>query len=188
MQQFILAVLISILNLSILTAQPSEATIYWDKDRPIKWSDFKAKPVKSSPYDAQTQGSLNYVFDNNGPGAYTFKLYVKFDKQKSWSKPEEQNDNLLKHEQGHFDIYEIYGRIIMKRLKEAKVFSSDKFSERVQKIFNKAFDELQKFQQKYDSETKHSKDKEKQAEWNKKLENMLKELDEYKVKEVEFKV
>ena len=169
-------------------AQVPKGLIYWSKDRPLTWSDFKGKPMKKSPYHAQTQGGLNYTFDSKGPGEYVFKLNVKYDEQKSWSKPKEQTDNLLQHEQGHFDIYEIYGRIIMKRLKDAKALSGTKFSGKVEKIFTKAFADMSKLQQEYDKATNHSKDLEKQQEWNKKIEQMLKDLEDHIVKEIAFKI
>ncbi|MBL4755033.1 MAG: DUF922 domain-containing protein [Flavobacteriales bacterium] len=188
MNKLYFSLLFYLLSSTFIIAQPKEGMILWEQQRPITWSDFKAKPVRSSPYHAQTQGSLNYTFDNKGPGQYIFKLNVKFVKQKSWSKPKEQTDNLLKHEQGHFDIYELYGRIIMKRLKDAKVFNEKNFSDKVAKIFRKGFEDLQKFQEKYDRETNHSKDKKKQEEWNEKIADLLEELAAYKVKEVAFKV
>jgi len=188
MKQITLTFLVGILYMTCSFAQTAEGIIFWEADKPLAWTDFKGKSVKSSPYHAQTQGALNYTFDNLGVGSYLFKLNVKFDKQKSWSKTEEQTDNLLDHEQGHFDIYEIYGRIIIKRLKETKALTGSKFSDRVEKIFRKAFGELQKFQQEYDKATNHSKNKEKQGEWNEKLEKMLKNLEEHSVKEIQFKV
>ena len=95
---------------------------------------------------------------------------------------------MLRHEQGHFDIYEIYGREIMKQLKETKAMSGKNFSDNVEKIFRKGFADLNKLQKKYDQETNHSKNKEKQDEWTKKLKKMLDDRKDYKVKEVEFKV
>ena len=188
MKKIVLSTLLTLLCTSFSMAQTAEGFIYWKKNRPLQWSDFKGIPVKNSHYHAQTQGGLNYTFDNNGPGVYVFKLNVKYDKQKSWSKREEQSDDLLKHEQGHFDIYEIYGRLIMQRLKETKALAGPKFSEKVEKIFTKSFAELQKFQRKYDQETNHSKDKEKQEKWNQKLEKMLIDSEDHIVKEIEFKV
>lgn len=187
MKKTIFSTLILLASALLTVAQPSEGMIYWQKNQPLKWSDFKGRPVKSSPFHAQTQGALNYTFDNMGPGAYVFKLNVKYDKQKSWSKPKEQTDDLLRHEQGHFDIYEIYGRLIMQRIKETKALSGTKFSDKISKIFTKSFAELQKFQREYDRETDHSKDKEKQEEWNRKLEKMLIDSEKHIVKEIEFK-
>ena len=188
MRNLCLSVLIVFASLTFSVAQSDKDFIHWKEDIKLSWSDFKGKPIKTSSYHAQTQGSLNYTFDNDGPGAYIFNLNVKFDKKKSWVKSEEATDNLLNHERGHFDIYEIYGRTIIKRIKETKALTGLKFSENIEKIFRKSFDELQKFQQEYDDETNHSKILEKQEEWNEKLQDLLKELEDHKVKEIPFKV
>ena len=188
MKHISLSFSVIILCFSLTLGQPSDGIIYWDQDRLLKWDDFEGKPVKNTPYHAQTHGSLNYTFDSDGPGVYTFRLNVKFDKNKSWSKPKEQTDNLLNHEQGHFNIYEIYGRMIMKQITESKVLNDPEFSEKIEKLFRKSFSDLQKFQREYDDETNHSKDPEKQEEWNKNLKNKLNSLADYKVKDIQFKV
>ena len=188
MKHVLISLIAFIFSLSNGMAQPEKGFIFWVEERPLQWEDFKGKPNMSSSYHAQTQGVLNYGFESKGPGVYTFKLNVKFNEKESWAKPKETTDNLLNHEQGHFDIYEIYGRLIIKRIKESKALSDRKFSDRVQKIFKKTFAELQDFQQEYDKETNHSKDKEKQIEWKKRLQDRLKNLKEYQVKEIEFKV
>jgi len=187
MKKTIFSTLILLASVMLTVAQSSEEMIFWQKNQPLKWSDFKGRPVKTSPFHAQTQGALNYAFDNMGSGVYLFKLNVQYNKQKSWSKSKEQTDDLLKHEQGHFDIYEIYGRLIMQRIKETKALSETKFSDKISSIFTKSFTELQKFQHEYDRETDHSKDKEKQEKWNRKLEKMLIDSEEHIVKEIEFK-
>ncbi|MBL4657311.1 MAG: DUF922 domain-containing protein, partial [Flavobacteriales bacterium] len=162
MKSLVLLSLILFLSMPQAFSQSEKGYIYWSEDRPLTWKDFKGKPSKTSYYHAQTQGVLNYGFDNTGPGAYTFKLNVKFSKNDSWAKPEETTDNLLRHEQGHFDIYEIYGRIIMKKIQDSKALDDPKFSDIIEKIFKTSFTELQDFQKEYDKETNHSKDKDKQ--------------------------
>ncbi len=44
-----------------------------------------------------------------------------FDRQRSWVKNEAKLDYVLRHEQGHFDIFEVYTRKIRKALSEKKL-------------------------------------------------------------------
>lgn len=67
--------------------------------------------------------------------------------------------------------------------KDIKIFSFNSALE-VEKSFNsiykKYIDELNLINNKYDLETDHSKNKEKQEEWNKKIDKMLNDLEVWK--------
>lgn len=188
MKHLLLLISTALILITSTTAQSGDSFIVWSPERPLAWEDFKGKPNKTSPYHAQTQGTLNYEFESLGPGSYTFKLNVRFDEKKSWAKPNETTDNLMDHEQGHFDIYEIYGRLIMKRIKESNVLETKEFSDGIAKIFKTTFTELRKFQREYDNATDHSKNKEQQIKWRKKLQDRLDQLKGFKHKEIEFNV
>lgn len=97
---------------------------------------------------------------------------------------ENATDELLNHEQGHFDINEIFARYCIKELKEVKVKNMDKFGKVVEKTFDRIGREMSKFQDEYDRETDHSKVRDKQIEWNKKIARMLKETEAYSFKEI----
>jgi hypothetical protein len=170
-------------------AQNKDGSISWDAKRPLTWEDFKGRADNSSEFDAQTFGSIMYNFETIKPNKeYKLILGVTFNPKNSWVKAKKDTDKLLAHEQIHFDIFELYLRILVKRIEGEKMLNGTKFSDRIQKAYKKVFGELVKFQQKYDKETNHSKNEEKQKEWNEKVKKMLEEYKEYAKREIAFKI
>ena len=167
-------------------AQKKESGITWTPTRFLTWDDFKGHPEMSMPFDAQTEAEIGTNYEKVSGDEMKFKILVNFDIKKSWVKKKAPTDKLLAHEQCHFDIFEIYGRLYMKKLLEAHVFEDKKFSEKAIKIFEKNFKDLGKFQEQYDKETDHSKNEEKQKEWSEKIKALLAETEEYASKEITF--
>jgi hypothetical protein len=176
---------IGILNIS---AQNKQDLIGWDEKRPLTWKDFKGKPEQDYPFHALTAGSMYYEYERMGDTKFKFKLKMGFDPKKSWVKANEATDKLLVHEQIHFDIYELYARIMIKKIEDSKTLSGKNFSDKMKKVFNDTFEELVKFQRKYDHETDHSKKEDKQKEWNEKIVKMLKEYQKYAYREITFSI
>ena len=87
-----------------------------------------------------------------------------------------KTDYILSHEQGHFDIAEIFARKLNKKMSEYN-FNKKTYQQEVNKIYQDILDEKEAMQNDYDRQTNHSINKEKQAEWLKKIEKML---DQYK--------
>ena len=82
-----------------------------------------------------------------------------------------------KHEQGHFDIAEIFARKLNKEI--TMFLTKSKRHEELNNIYTKVMNEKRDTQQLYDEETNHSINKSQQAAWNKKIEEMLEELKDY---------
>lgn len=179
---FILAILFSA---QVCFAQKKVTTINWEAERPLTWNDFKGQALSSSLWGAMTYGALNYSFKNISGNNYLLIIEVTFDTKKSWVKPKEKTDYLLAHEQCHFDMYEIYERIFVKKLKKENVLTGKNMNDKIQKTFLKTFNELSRFQDKYDKETNHSKDAEKQSEWSIKIKKLLDENKEFAKREIE---
>ncbi len=104
-QYFILLLLASpLLNF----AQPkNEELIDWSVTNRLTWSDYKGRPDPNSDAAATTTSYLGieYDFKNN---AVTYKIVCRFSRNKSWGMY--KTDHILGHEQGHFDITEIFAR------------------------------------------------------------------------------
>jgi predicted secreted Zn-dependent protease len=83
-----------------------------------------------------------------------------------------KNDWILKHEQGHFDIAEIFARKLNKGVGEYQ-FNKASFQIDLNAIYKSVVDAKEKFQQQYDDETDYSRNKPKQEEWFKKIESEL---------------
>jgi len=133
---------------------------------------------------------LHYLIDwqfwweksNNTPCEYKItKLdVVAFtSKIESWVRPSKTNDDLLKHEQGHFDIAQIHAQEF-KVGYEGKdfacpsgVYDDDKIINEIDGFWLQIEDDFHAMQKTYDIETDHHEDIEAQAEWNKKIKSLL---------------
>jgi hypothetical protein len=166
---------------SLLIAQFSfaqsknEELIKWSASRKLTWDDYKAKPDPGSGAAASTTTHLGIEYNINSNG-FSYKIASHFSKTTSWGL--HKTDYILSHEQGHFDIAEFFARKLYKQM-AAYQFNKKTYQQDLNKIYQDVLDEKEEIQNQYDDETNHSINKEKQAEWLKKIEKMLKELKDY---------
>jgi len=104
--------------------------IIWDKNRPLTWNDFQCTPVKSEISKGHCAMTASSMFaDCNAKLIKTkfqivdIQIHAYFIKDQSWKYDElfEKNggpEKVLKHEQGHFDITEIYARRYRNKMKK----------------------------------------------------------------------
>lgn len=151
----------------------NEELIIWNASRPLTWSDYKGRPDPRSNAAASTSTYLGIEYNIDQKG-FTYKIQCFFSKTKSWGAA--KTDLVLKHEQGHFDIAEIFARKLNKRMSEYR-FNQSSYKTDLKTIYDNITSEKEAFQDLYDTETDHSRKKEAQEEWLKKIEKML---DEYK--------
>lgn len=150
-----------------------EELVKWDKNRKLTWEDYKAAPDTIGGFAASTTTYLNvdYTFTQNG---YSFKIHSSFSKTRSWGL--NKTPYILKHEQGHFDIAEIFARKLYKQMKEYR-FNKKTYRQDLTAMYDKIVAEKSKMQDEYDRETNHSINKANQKEWQKKIEDMLEEYE-----------
>ncbi len=127
----------------ILTAfsfiEKKESNIYWAKGYQLSWDDFQGNAPSDHVLGASSTVSpgVNWTIKNN---LLVIDSRSYFDKTKSWSKPSERTSELLMHEQGHFDIGEIYARKFRRHLEDAR-FSSKSVKLKLGGIANEVFSE-----------------------------------------------
>jgi hypothetical protein len=104
----------------------SEPDLTWTQHPTLTWDDFKGHPPKNATYpSAVSDAGFKYqLVCRNGmldvdPTAF-------FSPSGSWVKPNEKTAELLKHEQGHFDMAELYGLKSRKALRDAKISCEDR--------------------------------------------------------------
>ena len=166
----ILAFPVLILPLLVLS-QLEEDHIKWQEDRKLTWDDFKAAPLKIGNTAAMTTTHLGFSYSIKN-GIVTYKIECRFEKNKSWGLV--KNEWILKHEQGHFDIAEIFTRNLNKSINEYQ-FNKSSFQKDLDAIYKSVVAEKEKYQQQYDDETDYSRIKVKQEEWLKRIEAGLKQ-------------
>jgi hypothetical protein len=145
--------------------------ITWTEERRLSWDDFKGNPVASNPAAALTYTDIKTSAQSDGNGVVTVMVNNYFDKQLSWTKNKISKE-LLAHEQLHFDITEVYTRLLREKLTSIatpEAIRSGKFNRESNKILT----DWKQCQNKYDNETNHGTLAEKQKEWEEKIHSML---------------
>jgi hypothetical protein len=169
-----LFILCAFCNLSFSQSE-GEELIDWQGSKKLTWSDYKGEPQAGSDAAAATTTYLGieYIIDEKG---FSFKIQCRFSKTKSWGKS--KTAYILEHEQGHFDIAEIFARKLNKNMSEYK-FNKDSFRKDLKSIYDTVALEKENFQNQYDLETDHSRKKEQQAAWNLKIKELISSFAKY---------
>jgi hypothetical protein len=160
-----------LLSLSFISFGQSadEELINWREGKRLTWADYKGRAKVDTDAAASTATYLGIEYSFNSKG-FGYKITCSFSKNKSWGL--HKTDYILTHEQGHFDIAEIFARKLNKQMKEYK-FDKNSFKEDLKEIYTNITAEKEQTQNSYDKETNHSINKEKQTEWLKKIDELL---------------
>lgn len=142
-----------------------------------------------SPYGANTSHyiEVDYTFFEK---MIKYNISEYFEKDSSWmklypgaifNKQENELNNYqktrgLKHEQGHFDLGEVYARKLRCLLANYKYINDQK---KVSDSVDVILDRLKEMEKKYDHETVNSQDSIGQNKWNVKIQKMLDSLKAY---------
>lgn len=163
------------LSLTLSAQRANEELMPWSPEKKLTWTDYKAKPDPSSDAAASTSTYLviDYNIRNND---MSYRIQSLFSKTRSWGL--HKTDYILSHEQGHFDIAEIFARILHKKMSAYK-FDRRSYQKDLDKIYQNVVDDKSEMQNQYDRETRHSINKEKQAEWLLKIQKLLEANEDY---------
>lgn len=164
-----------------LFPQDNSEKIFWKENQKLTWEDFKGKPIASSSFVASTNTGISFSYSysiKNGTVDVEYSVESFFSPEGSWFIPEKVNVYILKHEQVHFDISELHARMLRKNL-EGRKFSKKVKSE-IEGIYQQVEQKRRAMQTKFDAETDHSRNAEKEAFWQKYIANQLAEYDAWK--------
>ncbi len=150
----------------------SPEQIQWDATRRLNWTDFKAMPPENAGNAALTSSGILMSFTTNGE-TFHYELSCNFDQSKSWGRV--KNEYILSHEQGHFDIAELYTRKLNKSLKAYR-YQPGSFNKDINTIYRNTMKELKDTQDQYDEQTDHSRNVTQQKNWLAKIDNSLRQL------------
>lgn len=159
----------------------SAQNLEWNSGRKLTWEDFRSEnneEYRKSVAYAYTGISYDVTKSSQPNSAITINVKAVFDPRKSWKKSADPGSYVLKHEQLHFDITEVFVRRIRKMIAE-KVKKSADYDKVFQPEYRRIYDEYNAFQKKYDLETHHSMNKPMQEEYNRLVADMLEDLDAY---------
>ena len=179
-------VAISLLAAADLPVLPSGA-LHWDAARPVGWGDFRAVP----PADAARRTEIAAIamtiswsvrFEVSCvPGKSEWKGLIVpsslkvlnwMDPARSWAALERRSEAVLRHEQRHFDLNEVYRRKLEVTLLPLRAAGADaegakrSLDAMIHAAAQKLLDTLAAQQDRYDLETSHGASVEGQARWD----------------------
>jgi len=164
--------------------------LVWSNDSFLRWSDFIAESNPSVFEDSHSVINYRYTWTVNSDEKENqiiffidnIQLVVEFHHVLSWVRLSQATDNLLKHEQGHFDLAELVKRENLEKLKNKfyeKQFSTRGKNEDQRKQFAREdsgkmiAEEVQKLEvilsqrsRVYDEQTNFGQNLEKQSDYN----------------------
>lgn len=161
--------------------------ILWNSKYKLEWEDFKGKEDIQSEYDAISYTLIDQRQKGLLEDKILYEIATYFVSSLSWVKKDQKNNDLLFHEQLHFDISELYARKFRKICLEHTSHNLNSTFKYFNKEYDKMLIEELDFQHQYDTETNYSKNKEKQKEWVKKVKALLKEYEAYADTYIEIK-
>ncbi len=165
----------------LLFPQPDNGKLVWKEDRKLQWSDFKGTPISHPSFVASTNTGLNFGYSYtlaHNTVSVDFSVESFFNPQKSWYLPKEVSPEILRHEQGHFDISELHARILRKRLSEKKF--SKNVKREIEGIYLQVEKQRKAMQRKFDAETDHSRNEKKERFWENYIAQQLQKYNDWK--------
>jgi predicted secreted Zn-dependent protease len=158
-----------------IAQKDEEEFIKWSAERKLTWNDFKGEPQTGTDVAALTSTYLGieYHFENK---KVNYQISCRFSRNRSWVA--HKSDYILRHEQGHFDITELFARKLNKAVSELIKENQTKQKE-LASVYEKLMKEKSAMQEKYDTETDNSRNTVKQEEWLKKINEWLNDYQEY---------
>lgn len=153
-------------QLNIFGQQTEVETIKWSPNK-LTWADFKGKPnPNQAQHVASVRSGITYRWSYEAKEdkiKLDFDVFSNFYPQHSWVVSGEETPDLLKHEQLHFDISELYARKLRTAFKAYVPMRNIRRD--LTRIYQKIEMERKRTQLLYDRETNHGLQKEAQQEW-----------------------
>lgn len=152
----------------------SDDILFWNNDEPLTWADFKSNPDSNITASALSSTGIFYkVFDFDYVAIFClFRRSTSFTRIKS--------DNLLEHEQIHFNINELFAR----KLNAFVINNSDNAFMTIDlciSSLDSIKNECDLYHESFDQESLFSNKIQKQKEWKLKIENEIEDYVEYEI-------
>lgn len=150
----------------------------------ISWSGFtryKARPADADS-DAETYTEYRAPTINFGQKGKTVlvksaDVVVSLNTELSWVVEDKMTDELLKHEQGHYDITAIAARQYEKALLNLTAADAKSLQDKINQLDASYRGKISRTNKRYDKQTDHSQIKSAQEKWDKALIAEKKKLD-----------
>jgi hypothetical protein len=157
-----------------LPEKENDTIIVWSKDRKLNWNDFQ-RSVHKETKGAQSDIGIDILSIPTKNNKYDYVVIPYFYKLRS--SVASRNPDILKHEQLHFDIAELFARKMRIKISQLNkdTFDLDNYNNSIEDIYQNYF----LYQEKFDKETGHSILIENQHIWEKEIANELEKTEFY---------
>ncbi len=138
---------------------------HWNDHSKLSWDDFIG-PVHASDEEsaAATHCGIGFKVVNNTAANPAVIVFNTFYPGKSWVRADAKIPSILEHEQGHFDLCELYTRKLRERMCNVDLHSADART-LLMKVYSSVSREYEAAQQSYEQETIHGTNLPEQKRW-----------------------
>jgi hypothetical protein len=168
-------------SISQLTKKQSQDTLIWNKSFPLVKENFSGKRNGKAPAFTAC-GMFFYSKEKNG----NMLFYVEAIFLKSKSYMRDSSAYILKHEQLHFDICELYSRKMRQQISEKDFKKVKNVRQEIQRTYDKFSREMEKEEIKYDNDCEHGMNAAKQKVWMENISQELSSLNKYEATEIDI--
>ena len=165
-------------------AHKYEKEFTWSKDRKLTWADFCGRVYKpDGEEEAVAVTYCGFGFETNTLTlSNKVQILVKnsFRKDISWVIPNERTPEVLEHEQGHFDLCEIYTRRLRDKFNSLNVTVYN-LNSVLAEVYHEIGDEYKARQDQYEKETQNGQNTARQRRWEQIIEKELCETEEWEM-------
>jgi hypothetical protein len=174
-----------LLTLLITTSVTGQSNYELPATKKLTTADFKGEPDESVIYLAQTTPVISMRYSAPMNCSETGKVKIKTEtgvsvSEKSWIKLSklkntELLNDLLSHEQGHYDMGVIFS-IELKKTLSGICFDKNRYKQQVDSVFKSMYARYDTLQREYDNDTDHMRNIKMQMQWKKKIAAMWKNI------------
>jgi hypothetical protein len=137
----------------------------WSEHGKLSWDDFRGHVNATNDESAAaTHCGIGFKLNLNNPGKPEVVVYNTFYASRSWVRADAKLESILSHEQGHFDLCEIYTRKLRAQMSKFD-FSTPDVKQLLITIYKDVSKEYESRQQAYEQETVHGTDVAAQQKW-----------------------
>lgn len=159
-----------------------EDTLYWSSSHKLTIEDFGILDDEYDKYNLNSATTMGCypITEHDTCYALVRSFFIK----SGSAVPKDASAAILLHEQGHFDLCEIYARLFRKFLRETKTnkfkeVDFDRYWEYIGKAFKRYAKYLDKMDKFYEEETDYGENTLMQEVWSRRIERDLQSLDAY---------
>lgn len=193
-----------LISIALIVAVPGIVTadeIVWRSDRPLTWNDFEGRVSDEGDERrvAATAASLGWSYGyevewSDAGCAYRIteiRSSAVFETGESWVKSDHREPDVLAHEQGHFDIAELYrrafdaeagpllgtgGSCAGQTRRRVTRFVAEAIQARLGPVYDRVWADYNAAQAQYDAETEHGMAAAAQQRWTRQIADGLSDL------------